>query len=125
MRTSRIMLAAGSAGTKRGMRRQAQVPIAMSPCRSRAATRGLLGAFIGGLGMPRSPGVVKIGACETLQRSRAVHEDSLGTRNPPCINGPAQVREILEFGACLGKQSPASDFIRSKPRKPPARDPWA
>ena len=59
----------------------------------------VLDAFIGGLGMPRSLGAVKIGR-EHFQR---IAEQAMGTpwvpRNPRPIDGPAQVREILELAA--------------------------
>ena len=58
-----------------------------------------LDAFIGGLGMPRSLGAVKIGA-EHFDR---IAKQAMGTpwipRNPRPIPGPAQVREILELAA--------------------------
>ena len=59
----------------------------------------VLDAFIGGLGMPRSLGAVKIGA-DAYER---IAEQAMGTpwvpRNPRRIDGPAQVREILELAA--------------------------
>jgi len=59
----------------------------------------VLDAFIGGLGMPRSLGAVKIGP-ESFAR---IAEQAMGTpwvpRNPRPIVGPAQVREILELAA--------------------------
>jgi len=58
-----------------------------------------LDAFIGGLGMPRSLGAVKIGA-EHFER---ISQQAMGTpwipRNPRPIPSPAQVREILELAA--------------------------
>jgi maleylacetate reductase len=59
----------------------------------------VLDAFIAGLGMPRSLGVVKIGP-ESFDR---IAEGAMATpwvpRNPRPIAGPAQVREILELAA--------------------------
>ena len=57
----------------------------------------VLDAFIAGLGMPRSLRAVKVGA-EAFDR---MAEQAMGTpwvpRNPRRIDGPAQVREILEL----------------------------
>jgi len=59
----------------------------------------VLDTFIGGLGMPRSLGAVKIGR-DKFQR---IAEQAMGTpwvpRNPRRIDGPLQVREILELAA--------------------------
>jgi maleylacetate reductase len=59
----------------------------------------VLGAFIAGLGMPRSLAAVNVGR----QEFDRIAEQALGTpwvpRNPRRINGPAQVREILELAA--------------------------
>ena len=59
----------------------------------------VLDAFIGGLGMPRSLSAVKIGR-DKFQR---IAEQAMGTpwvpRNPRRIDGPLQVREILELAA--------------------------
>jgi maleylacetate reductase len=59
----------------------------------------VLDAFIRGLGMPRSLGEVKIGR-EHFDR---IAEQAMGTpwvpRNPRKIEGPAQVKEILELAA--------------------------
>jgi maleylacetate reductase len=77
--------------------RQAQVATAMSQPGADAST--VLDAFIAGLGMPRSLGAVKIGR-DSFQR---LAEQSMATpwvpRNPRRIEGPAQVREILELAA--------------------------
>ncbi len=58
-----------------------------------------LDAFIGGLGMPRSLGAVKVGR-EHFDR---IAQQAMGTpwipRNPRPIPTPAQVREILELAA--------------------------
>ena len=58
-----------------------------------------LDRFIGGLGMPRSLGAVKVGR-EHFDR---IAEQAMGTpwipRNPRPIPTPAQVREILELAA--------------------------
>ena len=59
----------------------------------------VLDAFIAGLGMPRSLSAVDVRA-DTFER---VAEQAMGTpwvpRNPRRIDGPAQVREILELAA--------------------------
>lgn len=59
----------------------------------------VLDAFIAGLGMPRSLSAVKVGP-EQYDR---IAEQAMGTpwvpRNPRRIDGPAQVREILELAA--------------------------
>jgi len=77
--------------------RQAQVSLAMSQPGSDAGA--LLDSFIGRLGMPRSLGAVKIEPA-SFQR---IAEQSMHTpwvpRNPRRIDGPAQVREILELAA--------------------------
>ncbi|HEX5319289.1 MAG TPA: iron-containing alcohol dehydrogenase [Stellaceae bacterium] len=77
--------------------RQAQVAAAMGHPGEEAGD--VLDAFIGGLGMPRSLGAVKIGP-EHFQR---IAEGAMGTpwvpRNPRPIPGPDEVREILELAA--------------------------
>ena len=59
----------------------------------------VLDAFIGGLGMPRSLGAVKVGA-DNFER---IASQAMGTVwvpfNPRPIEGPAQIREILELAA--------------------------
>ena len=59
----------------------------------------MLDAFIRGLGMPRSLGEVKVGR-ENFER---IAKQAMGTpwvpRNPRKIEGPAQVREILDMAA--------------------------
>jgi maleylacetate reductase len=59
----------------------------------------VLDAFIGGLGMPRSLGAVRIGR----EQFDTIASQAMGTpwvpRNPRRIEGPAQVREILELAA--------------------------
>ena len=59
----------------------------------------VLDAFIAGLGMPRSLQAVNIGAASFDRMA----EQAMGTpwvpRNPRQIDGPAQVREILELAA--------------------------
>jgi maleylacetate reductase len=59
----------------------------------------VLDAFIAGLGMPRSLGAVKVGP-ESFDR---IAQQAMGTPwvpfNPRRIEGPAQVREILELAA--------------------------
>ena len=58
-----------------------------------------LDEFIRGLGMPRSLGEVKVGR-EHFER---IASQAMGTpwvpRNPRRIDGPAEVREILELAA--------------------------
>ena len=77
--------------------RQAMVAAAMGHPGEDAGD--VLDAFIGGLGMPRSLAAVKIGA-EHFERIAA---QAMGTpwvpRNPRRIDGPAQVKEILELAA--------------------------
>jgi maleylacetate reductase len=60
---------------------------------------GVLDAFIGGLGMPRSLSAVRVGP-EHFDRiaEQAMHTPWV-PRNPRPIAGPAQVREILELAA--------------------------
>jgi maleylacetate reductase len=96
--TSCIMLPAVMRWNKSvNAERQALVAAAMSHAGRDAGD--VLDAFIGGLGMPRSLGAVKIGR-ESFQR---IAEQAMGTpwvpRNPRPIAGPAQVREILELAA--------------------------
>ena len=59
----------------------------------------VLAAFIAGLGMPRSLAAVNVGR----QEFDRIAEQAMGTpwvpRNPRPIDGPAQVREILELAA--------------------------
>jgi maleylacetate reductase len=77
--------------------RQALVAAAMDHPGEDAAD--VLDAFIAGLGMPRSLGAVNI----KPQEFDRISEQSMGTpwvpRNPRRIDGPAQVREILELAA--------------------------
>ena len=77
--------------------RQALVAAAMDHPNEDAGD--VLAAFIAGLGMPRSLGAVKVGAAEFSR----IAEQAMGTpwvpRNPRRIDGPAQVREILELAA--------------------------
>jgi maleylacetate reductase len=77
--------------------RQALVSAAMDHSSEDAAD--VLDAFIAGLGMPRSLAAVKVGR-DTFDR---MAEQAMGTpwvpRNPRRIDGPAQVREILELAA--------------------------
>jgi alcohol dehydrogenase class IV len=94
--TSCIMLPAVMRWNKvANAERQAMVAAAMG---SPGADAGdLLDAFIGGLGMPRGLSAVNIGR-EHFDR---IAEQAMGTpwvpRNPRRIDGPAQVREILEL----------------------------
>jgi maleylacetate reductase len=77
--------------------RQALISSAMSQPGRDAGD--VLDAFIGGLGMPRSLGAVKIGR----DKFPRIAEQAMGTpwvpRNPRRIDGPLQVREILELAA--------------------------
>ena len=77
--------------------KQAMVAAAMDHAGEDAAD--VLDAFIAGLGMPRSLHAVNIGA-DAFDR---MAEQAMGTpwvpRNPRRIDGPAQVREILELAA--------------------------
>lgn len=77
--------------------RQAMVAEAMGEAGRDAGDA--LDAFIGGLGMPRSLGAVKVGR-EHFDR---IAEQAMGTpwvpRNPRPIPTPAQIREILELAA--------------------------
>ena len=77
--------------------RQAEIAAAMGHPGEDAGD--VLDAFIGGLGMPRSLGAVNVGP-EAYER---VSTQAMGTpwipRNPRKIDGPAQVREILEMAA--------------------------
>ncbi len=96
--TSCIMLPAAMRWNKSvNADRQAIVAAAMDHPGEDAAD--VLDAFIGGLGMPRSLHAVNVGAAE-FDRIAA---QAMGTpwvpRNPRRIDGPAQVREILELAA--------------------------
>jgi maleylacetate reductase len=77
--------------------RQALISIAMG--RPGDAAASVLDAFIGDLGMPRSLAAVNIGR-EHFPR---IAEQAMATpwvpRNPRPINGPMEVREILELAA--------------------------
>jgi maleylacetate reductase len=77
--------------------RQAQVATAMAQPGAEAGA--VLATLIAGLGMPQSLGAVNIGR-DSFQR---IAEQAMATpwvpRNPRRIDGPAQVREILEFAA--------------------------
>lgn len=77
--------------------RQARIAAAMGQPGKEAGD--VLDTFIRGLGMPRSLGEVKVGR-EHFER---IATQAMGTpwvpRNPRPIDGPAQVREILELAA--------------------------
>jgi maleylacetate reductase len=77
--------------------RQTLISAAMSQVGSEASDA--LDRLIGGLGMPRSLGAVKIGR-DNFQR---IAEQAMATpwvpRNPRSIEGPDQVREILELAS--------------------------
>lgn len=96
--TSCIMLPAVMRWNKQvNAERQALVAAAMDHPGKDAAD--VLDAFIAGLGMPRSLGAVNVGAAEFDR----IATQAMGTpwvpRNPRRIDGPAQVREILELAA--------------------------
>jgi alcohol dehydrogenase class IV len=96
--TSCIMLPAVMRWNKSAnAERQALVSAAMDHPGEDAAD--VLDAFIARLGMPRSLAAVKVGA-DAFDR---MAEQAMGTpwvpRNPRRIDGPAQVREILELAA--------------------------
>jgi maleylacetate reductase len=77
--------------------RQALVAAAMDRPGEDAAD--VLDEFISGLGMPRSLGAVNVGR-DAFDR---LAEQAMGTpwvpRNPRRIDGPAEVRQILELAA--------------------------
>jgi maleylacetate reductase len=77
--------------------RQAMVAAAMG--RPTEDAGDLLDAFIGGLGMPRSLSAVSIGP----ESFDLIAEQAMATpwvpRNPRHIDGPPQVREILQLAA--------------------------
>lgn len=77
--------------------RQSVVSVAMGKAGQDAGD--VLDGFIGGLDMPRSLGAVKIGR----EHFARIAEQAMGTpwvpRNPRKIDGPPQVREILELAA--------------------------
>jgi maleylacetate reductase len=77
--------------------RQALVAAAMG--RPDADAADLLDHFIGGLGMPRSLGTVKIGPEQFDRIARDAMYTPWIPRNPRPIPSPAQVREILELAA--------------------------
>lgn len=96
--TSCIMLPAVMTWNKSvNAERQMLVSIAMGRAGEDAAI--VLDEFIGGLGMPRSLSAVKIGR----EHFAKIAEQAMGTpwvpRNPRPIQGPSQVREILELAA--------------------------
>jgi len=59
----------------------------------------VLGAFIAGLGMPRSLGAVRIGPENFARLAEGAMQTPWVPRNPRPIAGPAQVQEILELAA--------------------------
>jgi maleylacetate reductase len=77
--------------------RQALVAAAMGHAGEDAAT--VLDAFIAGLGMPRNLGAVKV----EPESFESIAEGAMDTpwvpRNPRPIDGPAQIREILDLAA--------------------------
>jgi alcohol dehydrogenase class IV len=77
--------------------RQAMVAAAMD--RPGEDAGALLDAFIAGLGMPRSLSAVGIGAAEFDRIAEQAMATPWVPRNPRRIDGPAQVREILELAA--------------------------
>jgi len=77
--------------------RQAMVAAAMGRPNDEAAD--VLDAFIRGLGMPRSLREIKVGAEHFDQIARQAMNTPWVPRNPRRIEGPAQVREILDLAA--------------------------
>ena len=57
----------------------------------------VLAAFIADLGMPRSLGSVKVGAADFTRIAEQAMATPWVPRNPRRIDGPAQIREILEL----------------------------
>jgi maleylacetate reductase len=96
--TSCIMLPAVTRWNKPvNAERQALVAAAMGHPGEDAGD--VLGAFIAGLGMPRSLGAVKIGPENFARLAEQAMDTPWVPRNPRPIPGPAQVREILELAA--------------------------
>jgi alcohol dehydrogenase class IV len=77
--------------------RQALIAAAMGQAGEDAGDA--LDAFIAALGMPRSLGAVKIGPENFERIAEGAMETPWVPRNPRPIDGPAQVREILELAA--------------------------
>jgi maleylacetate reductase len=77
--------------------RQAMVAAAMGQPGKEAAD--VLDAFIRGLGMPRSLREIKIGPEHFDQIATQAMHTPWVPRNPRKVEGPAQVREILELAA--------------------------
>jgi maleylacetate reductase len=77
--------------------RQEMVAVTMG--RSGQEAADALDALIGGLGMPRSLTAVKIGAESFDQMAQQAMATPWVPRNPRRIDGPSQVREILELAA--------------------------
>jgi alcohol dehydrogenase class IV len=76
-----------------------QVMVAAAMDRPGEDAGALLDAFIAGLGMPRSLSAVGIGAAEFDRIAEQAMATPWVPRNPRRIDGPAQVREILELAA--------------------------
>ncbi|MDE2363528.1 MAG: iron-containing alcohol dehydrogenase [Hyphomicrobiales bacterium] len=96
--TSCIMLPAVMAWNKpANAERQKRVAAAMGDPDGDASV--LLDALIRGLGMPRSLADAKIGAAHFDQIATAAMATPWVPRNPRRIDGPAQIREILEIAA--------------------------
>jgi maleylacetate reductase len=77
--------------------RQALVAAAMGHAGDDAGA--VLDAFIGGLGMPRSLAAVKVGPEGFGRIAEGAMETPWVPRNPRPIDGPTQIREILELAA--------------------------
>lgn len=77
--------------------RQALISMAMSQAGSDAGD--VLDSLIRGLGMPRSLGAVKIGRDDFERIAAQAMATPWVPRNPRPIDGPAQVREILELAS--------------------------
>ena len=96
--TSCIMLPAVMRWNKpANARRQELVAVTMG--RSGQEAADALDALISGLGMPRTLAAVKIGAESFDQMARQAMATPWVPRNPRRIDGPPQVREILELAA--------------------------
>jgi maleylacetate reductase len=96
--TSCIMLPAVMRWNKpANAERQALVAAAMGHPTEDAGD--VLAAFIGGLGMPRSLGAVRIGLDSFTRLAEGALQTPWVPRNPRPITGPAHLQEILELAA--------------------------
>jgi maleylacetate reductase len=74
-----------------------QTPVAAAMGHPGEDTGDVLDAFIAGLGMPRSLGVVKIGPESFARMAEAAMNTSWVPRNPRPIAGPEEVRESSDW----------------------------